>query len=278
MFKRILVPVDGSGTSLAALDQAIKIAKREDALLAALCVIDVRLLYEARVYLPTSDTLQVSEEIVPAQSVKSTYQAWADQVTTEALKRGEASGVQVQAEVVTGVPYQEVIARSKDYELLVMGPWNVSRDYPGPFLAGSTIWHILAHTQLPVMCVQEAGPPLETILVALDDSGEAVDALQLAATWAEAWGSKLIVLTVQPDGDQAQELLHKAQKRIEPIPARLVAHEGDATEVILGTAIDSKCDLIAVGMHAEHALLRHPSNNTIESLLENSMLPILLSH
>ena len=278
MFKQILVPLDGSETSLYALDQALEIAKREDALLTVLCVIDTRLLYEARVYLPTSEGVRVNEDIVGAQNVESTYQAWADRLTTEALERGESAGVQVQAEIVTGIPYQEITARSKDYDLLVLGPWNISRDYAGPFLAGSTIWHILAHTQLPVVCVQEAGLPLETLLVVLDDSSETVDTLQLAATWAEAWGLKLVLLTVQPDGDQAQELLHKAQERIEPVKARLVAREGNATAVILGTALDFKCDLIAVGVHSEHALLRHPSNDTIEGLLEDSTLSLLLSH
>ena len=278
MFKQILVPLDGSETSLYALDQALEIAKREDALLTVLCVIDTRLLYEARVYLPTSEGVRVNEDIVGAQNVESTYQAWADRLTTEALERGESAGVQVQAEIVTGIPYQEITARSKDYDLLVLGPWNISRDYAGPFLAGSTIWHILAHTQLPVVCVQEAGLPLETLIVVLDDSSETVDTLQLAATWAEAWGLKLVLLTVQPDGDQAQELLHKAQERIEPVKARLVAREGNATAVILGTTLDFKCDLIAVGVHSEHALLRHPSNDTIEGLLEDSTLSLLLSH
>jgi nucleotide-binding universal stress UspA family protein len=278
MFKRILVPLDGSETSLYALDQALEIAKREDALLKILCVIDTRLLYEARVYLPTSEGVRVSEDVVGAQNVESTYQAWADRLTSEALKRGESAGVQVQAEIVTSIPYQEITTRSKDYDLLVLGPWNISRDYAGPFLAGSTIWHLLAHTQLPIMCVQEAGLPLETILVVLDDTSETLDSLQLAATWAQAWGLKLVLLSVQPDEGQAWELLDKAQERIAPVKARLVARDGDATAVILATALDFKCDLIAMGVHPEHALLRHPLDDMIENLLENFTLPLLLSH
>jgi nucleotide-binding universal stress UspA family protein len=114
--------------------------------------------------------------------------------------------------------------------------------------------------------------------VVLDETSETLDSLQLAATWADTWGLKLVLLSVQPDGGQARELLDKAQERIAPVKARLVAREGDATAAILNTALDSKCDLIAVGVHSEHALLRHPSNSTIESLLENSTLPLLLSH
>jgi nucleotide-binding universal stress UspA family protein len=52
MFQQILAPLDGSRASFNAFDWAVAIARPEEALITALCVIDVRVSHEAQVYLP----------------------------------------------------------------------------------------------------------------------------------------------------------------------------------------------------------------------------------
>lgn len=131
MFQRILVPLDGSAASSHALDQALGIANRERSVVTALYTIDARVLGEARVYLPMRDEMRVSDETVPPSKAMRTYQAWAQQVTSCARTRGEEAGVQVRTEIVTGVPYQEIISRSSQFDLLAIGTWDTSRSYPG---------------------------------------------------------------------------------------------------------------------------------------------------
>lgn len=278
MFRRILVPVDGSTVGFQALDQALQIAAREGAVITALCVIDVRVLNEARIYLPMDEEVKASDEIVSPSKATLTYQAWARQVTARAQGQGESIGVEVRTEIVTGVPYQEIISRSPAHDLLVMGAWGTWRDYPGPFLAGSTLWRVVAHTHLPTLCMQGQRREVQTILVAYDDSREARDVLQLTATWSRAWGLTLVVLTVQPDGNRAQALLRKARARVHPTIPRLVARDGDPTEAILTIAAKYHCDLIALGVRAGQPALRRSPGNLTQALLRASPLPMLLSH
>lgn len=280
MFQRIFVPVDGSTASFDALNQALQIAACEQAVVTVLCVIDARISNEARVYLPMQDKIMVSDAIGLPSKITSTYQAWAQQVVDRAQARGEAVGVEMHTEIVTGVPYHEIIARSSHYDLLVMGTWETSSTYPGPFLAGNTLWYIVAHTHLPILFVPASfkNKKLQTIAMAYDDSREARDALQLAATWAHVWGLTLIVLTVQQNGSQAQTLLHKARVRAQPAVPRLVAREGDPLKAILNVATQYHCDLIALGVHASHSLFGYSLGKVTDILLRTTSLPVLLSH
>ncbi|MFQ5341198.1 MAG: universal stress protein [Anaerolineae bacterium] len=278
MFQRILVPLDGSSASFHALEQALEIANRERTEITALYTIDARVLSEARVYLPMYDEMRVSDDIVPPSKATLTYQAWAQQVIAQARARGESVGVKVHTDIVTGIPCQEVVTRSSEFDLLVMGRWGASRDHPGPFLAGSTPQFIVARTHLPTLCVQDPMREIQRILVAFDDSREALDALQLTATWASAWGITLVVLTVQEDGDRAQSLLRKAHDRVRPTTPRLVARNGGPADAILATAAEHNCDLIALGVPAGRRLPGFAGDAVVETLLRTSKLPVLLNH
>lgn len=278
MFQRILVPVDGSTASLQALDQAVKIARHEQTVIGVLYVIDARVLGEARVYLPMYDDVRVSDDIVSPEKAMLTYQAWAQQVTTLARNRGIAAGVDIETEIVTGIPYQEIASRSSGFDLLVLGIWETSRDYPGPFLAGNTWQHVMLNTHLPTLCVREEARDLRKVLVAYDDSREARDALQLTATWARAQEMTLIVLTIQEDGDRAQKLLRKAHERVRPISPRLIARDGNPADAILATAAEHECDLIALGVPSGRRFRISAGDGLVSTLLRTSNLPVLLSH
>ena len=278
MFQRILVPLDGSTASFNAFDWAVAIALPEQSLITALCVIDVRVSHEAQVYLPILDEIGVSFENLSPAETTATYQEWAEKVIDYARKRSSAVHVETSSAIGSGIPYKEIISRSSVHDLLVMGGWQMSGDYPGPFLAGSSFWQVVAHTDLPALHVFSEPQKIKTILVAYDDTPAARDALQLAATWAKVWKLKLVVLTVQPDGDQAQALLQQARRRVEPLNPQLVAREGDPGEVIKELAGQYRCDLISLGVPPHHLWQGHSLGRVIDNLLHTGTLPVLLSH
>lgn len=279
MFQRILVPVDGSVTSFVALNQALRIAACEQADITALCIIDARIPHEGQIYLPINDEVHVSQDFLSRAQAMVTYQAWADQISNQVISRGTALGVKVQPEIVIGIPYQEISTRATTYDLLAMGTWQPMRTYPGPFLGGQTLQQVIAQTQLPLLYVpNHTRQQLQTILVAYDDSHEAQDALQLAATWAQVWHLTLIVLTIQPDGRQAQTLLKEARQRAAPVVPRLVSRDDDPVQAILTIAKKYRCDLIALGAHMHRSLFGHSLGRITNDLLLATHLPLLLSH
>lgn len=278
MFQRILVPLDGSTASFNALDWALQIAICEEATITALCVIDLRLSYEAQMYVPVKNAIGVSDEIDPPVEIRSAYQEWGQQVTGQARARGEAAGVKVQTEIITSIPHEEIIARSRRYDLLVLGAWETANSFPGPFLAGSTLWRVVARTHLPTLAVSVPLQKIETILVAYDGSPAAQDALQLAATWAQVWEMKLIVLAVAQSGQQAQALLRQARLRTRPLVPRLVARDEKPIKAIAKVAAQYRCDLVALGVHSNHSPLSHSLGRVTDALLRAGNQPVLLSH
>lgn len=276
MFQRILVPLDGSTASFNALSWALQIAICEEATITALCVIDVRLSQEARVYLPLANAIGVSDEFDPPTKVGSAYEEWAQQIVAEAQTQGKAVGVKVQPDITTGLPYEEIVSRSWHHELLVLGAWETAHAFPGPFLAGSTLWRVVSRTRLPTLAVSLPLQKIETILVAYDGSPTAQDALQLAATWAQVWDLTLIVLALSQSGQQAQTLSRQVRQRVQPLVPRLVSRDGTPENAIAQVAEHYRCDLVALGVN--HSLLSHSLGHVPDTLLRVGDHPLLLSH
>lgn len=277
MFQKILVPLDGSTASFDALDLALRLAVNDRAELTVLCVIDNRVSHEAQVYVPLQNAITVSDEM-PFSKAALLYQAWAQQVITEAEVRSQAAGIKIHPKIVSDIPHRTIISACPQHDLLVMGIWDSFSAYPGPFLAGTALWHVVAQTRLPVICAFTQPHQLQRILVAYDDSPAARDVLQLAATLTQVWGLKLTVLTVQQSGGQAQQFLHQARVRAAPTFPRLIARDGDPTNAILTIAEQHKCDLIALGVHARRSLRGYSLGNVTDTLLRSGQLPLLLSH
>ena len=87
-----------------------------------------------------------------------------------------------------------------------------------------------------------------------------------------------MVLTVQPNGNQAQALLQQARQRVAPLNPRLVAREDDPAEVIKEIAAQHQCDLISLGVPPHHLWQGHSLGGVIDDLLHTGTLPLLLSH
>lgn len=278
MFQQILVPLDGSTASFNALDWAIEIALTQESSITALCVIDERVAHEAQLYLPILDEIGVSNEHLAPTELASTYQQWAEGVIDRAEKRASAVRVEIRPEIMRGIPHEKIVSRCSMHDLLVMGGWKMADDYPGPFLAGSTFWQVVANTELPAFHVASEPRKIETILAAYDDNPEAQDALQLAATWAKVGDLKLVVLTVQSDGDQAQALLQQAHQRVAPLNPRLIARDGNPGEVIKEIAGQYQCDLISLGVPPHRLWQGHSLGSVIDNLVHNGNIPLLLSH
>jgi nucleotide-binding universal stress UspA family protein len=141
MFKKILVPLDGSTAGSESLKQALLLVGDEPTQIDVLYVIDVRLLEEARLYLPMGNEIRISTELSP-RKITDTYYSWAEQVVVRTHARAQSEGVALQAEIITGVPYREITTRSASYDLLVTSAWETGKIYPGPFLGGYSLGKI----------------------------------------------------------------------------------------------------------------------------------------
>lgn len=138
MFKRILVPTDGTATSMAAVDAAIGFAHGSGAQVLGLHVTPPRPLY--------SDGLGT----LAAPETEDRAGEFLGYIERRAAQAGVAASVQARR---ADVPWEAIIdaARDRQCDLIVMG--SRGRSPARALLLGSQTQAVLGHSAIPVMVI-----------------------------------------------------------------------------------------------------------------------------
>ena len=142
LYKRILIPTDGSKYSRTAVEHALEVAIKSNAEVTVLNVMDTK-----KVSSTLSDltpTSQTSSMVISSEAV-------IEEATTMAKKRG----VKVDTKVRTGDPANIINELSGDYDLIIMG----TRGLHGlpHLLLGSVAEKVARESKCPVMVVKDRG-------------------------------------------------------------------------------------------------------------------------
>jgi nucleotide-binding universal stress UspA family protein len=144
MFKRILVPTDGSDITAKAIDTAIALAKSVGAQLYTI---------SAKEPFPYSAISEMQP--TPPQEFFDAQERIASQRVQAVVKQCEAAGVSCQAHTVEALhPWEAIIDHAKHMEcdLLVMA--SHGRRGVSALLLGSETQKVLTHTKVPVLVVR----------------------------------------------------------------------------------------------------------------------------
>lgn len=140
MYRRILVPTDGSEGSNAAVAHAIELASTFDAEVHGLYVVNSGAV-------PTTD-VEAREQLF--EEIERRGEAAVDEVASA----GAEAGVDVVTSVVSGVPYERILDYVDDegVDLVVMGTHG--RTGLRHTLLGSVAERVVRHADVPVMVVR----------------------------------------------------------------------------------------------------------------------------
>jgi len=144
MFKHILVPVDGSGTALIAVDKAVGLAKAFGSRITVINVID----YYPFVGVGADYAFGQTEYMQAAT-------ASANQAIAAACAAVQAGGFPCEQRVIEGhVVHEGILSAAKDAgaDLIIMG--SHGRHGIEKLLLGSVTQRVLSHAPVPVMVVR----------------------------------------------------------------------------------------------------------------------------
>lgn len=311
MFKRILVPLDGSAHARQALAVALRVARASEGTLLLMHVVS----------LPATRPLPSTSPLIRDELLET---AWAEGQSYLTMLAGSLreTGVTIQTEVVRGNPAREIlgIAEAQAVDLIVMcrhGDTGLKR-----WVVGSVAHHVIHHSPVPVLLLQESqeealvpepARPL-CALVALDGSPFAEAALlpaaHLVAALAGPVGGALhLTQVVQlPVGARREEVLHQLGpqglasiqqylvtigKRVQDAAKdlKLLLHwsitlDTDIADALLRTAEEGSgdgttetmagCDLIALSTHGRGGFERWMMGSVTERVLNATRLPLLI--
>lgn len=150
MYERILVPVDGSPTSMRGLDEAIRVAGLTHARIRLIHVVDE---------LPIA--LGAEAFAANAGELLTMLRQGGETILGQARAKVEAAGVPVDTvltDTFQGRVSDQVVDQAKAWQaqLIVIGTHG--RRGPGRVMMGSDAEQILRHAPVPVLLVRAAGP------------------------------------------------------------------------------------------------------------------------
>ncbi|MEI6180979.1 MAG: universal stress protein [Chloroflexales bacterium] len=296
----ILVPLDGSDLSALALPYADLFSRLQQA--------EVRLLH----VVTESDhhDFVVEREpftkLTPPPGTVAPNSPWALQLHADAhleqaAAKLRAEGLQVQTEVVYGTPVDAIVAVAERCaaSMIVMGTHG--RGGLGRWLIGSVAHSVMRLTAVPVLAVRNPAPEqpaLRRIMVPLDGSPLAREALPLALDLAKRSGATLVLLTVLtpqigfdpsimpqpgPTAKSAlrEQLLHELDTHVPDrhhIPMQTVIGEGMVGETICHEAEQQAADLIIMTSHGQSGLHHFALGSATDRVLHGTHVPVLVLH
>ncbi|HEX7897153.1 MAG TPA: universal stress protein [Planctomycetota bacterium] len=264
---RILVPLDGSPTSEAALPPVLRLLRRR------------------------TETEIVLVQCVPPLVADANPEAALRAARSYLLKMEDAlgaDGARVRSVAELGSP-AETIVRLADREaanLIAMATHG--RTCLARAVLGSVTERVLRKTRVPVFAVRSLGAPppeerqgLRTLLLPLDGSDASLRALPAAADMARLFSARLLLLGVlEAGGDRAraERGLREVERlsRSEGVMTAALLEEGDPVDEILDIARFHEVDLIVMATHGRGGVRRLVTGSVTEGVLRKSPVPLLI--
>ncbi len=266
--RRIVVALDASLRSLAALHAAADLAAAWHAELLGLFVEDAELLRLAatpsaiRFLYPSG-----SEAPLSALFIESELRALAEKARTELAAVAERVGVRWSFRIVRGNVSAEVLLAAAEADLLTLGGggWSIARRLG----LGSTARAAISGARSSLLLVQSRVVPAPAVLAVYDRSAASADACRFAARMAAASSCRLTVFLSSPSGRLEPEMEREIAALAAPLRLRWLS-SADKNDFVRAVQRERGGVLV---ISNESPLL---DEDTVERLLRETDHPLLL--
>lgn len=250
LFTNILVTIKNPETYWIALEQAILLAKLENANLLGLYV------------QPPDEPL--NQEVI--QILRAKF-----------LDRCQEEGISADFASEAGDPARKIVDRSKWTDLIVA---NFASHSIAEISSKSktTRQIMLRRSGRPLLAACENLSQMRKPLLAFDGSPKSKEALYVAAYLVKKHNLSLVVASAIGSDQTTPSIQHEARKYLtsHQIKATYIVEKGSPVEVIQKTADTFHCDLLIMGSYGFQPLLEIVMGSTVDHLLTVGDRPILI--
>ena len=266
-YKKILVAVDGSESSLHALRESFKLATKEQSWITVVSVVP-----------PYRGDLAMTAITNIQQAIREPY----EKALSEAEKMAKAERMLIRTVCVEGDPYEGIVdhAESEKCDVIILG--KKSTGMLERVLMGSVTAKVIGYTLCRVLVIpKDAHLTFEKILIATDGSMHSEFASQEAIDIAKRCRGILIVLSAtkkeedipaaKKNVDMVKKLAEKEGVEVETLIRKGVPHE-----VIVTTAAQKDAGLIVLGSHGRTGITKLLMGSVTERVIGNTRTAVLV--
>ena len=249
LFMDILVPLSGDAESWDAFEQAILIAKREDAKLLGLHVVDSK------------------------DKVNSTN---ALEFQSQFRQRCADANVNGNLIIESGDITRKISERAAMTDLIVLKivhpPMGGISTFRSPFRT------ILLNSSRPLLGVPGKATPFKRAVLAFDGSDRSREALFVATYLAEMWKTELIVFTAV-DSTRVKADTQDYVRRyldVHEVEADYILSDGSVMDHLKKTSDERGADLLLMGSHGGSLMQQLLGGSALDFILRESTVPIFI--
>ncbi|MEK7237889.1 MAG: universal stress protein [Nitrospirota bacterium] len=278
-YRKLLIAIDGSPTSLHALRESFKLAQNEGSWITVVSVVP-----------PYTGDL----DLVAVGNVMASMRKPCEEALAKAQEIANAERASIKTVCEEGEPHERIIdlADAENYDLIVMGRRGLRR--LEKVLLGSVTAKVIGYSHTDVLVVpRDTEVGWQRALVATDGSKYSEAASKKARDFAKSYGGELKILSVvdvppefyAESPKTVDELIKKAkgyvedirkQSESEGIKAETFVREGETYQKITELAKEQNVGTIVMGSHGRTGLKRLLMGSVTEKVIGHAPCPVLV--
>ena len=277
MIKNILVPLDGSEHSRAALDYAIWITEKFDGTLFGQHIIDT-VSIEGTFFHDISGSLGFEPYLDFSSKMREILEERGKIILEDFGARCEKKRIRYTTLLDMGLIANEICERAKVADLVVIGHRGVNEGFTTGLL-GSTAETITRKCPRPVFVSTKGFRAVQSPLLAYDGSQRASSAMESAAEFCTVLRLPLTVLTIAKEESTAQGNLQQARRYLSSygLDVKYEQTRGYPEQKIIEYLVSMKYDLLFIGAYGHRRIIEMVLGSTTEYVLRNSPCPVFLT-
>jgi len=274
MIQHILIPSDGSSYAKTSIKYGIYLARKLNAKLTCLHVIDIRLLQPPLLCdISGSVGIPPYPEFLPVETsgLENRANAIMDDFTLACDKAGVAHDTIKAHGIIDESIVQE--AQTADWILLAQRGEHL---HLGEI--GSTAESVLRKSGRPVLVTPQKYCEIESMACAYDGSPPATNALKVAAELSEKTAWPLSVVIITDDQTVGAKLSGQAEDILSPhtIDSDVMIIGGTEGDALLRFIKEGSVELMIMGAYGHNRLREWLLGSTTNHIIRNSPIPVLL--
>lgn len=272
--KKIIVPIDFSKQSEYALETAAKLAKKHNAEILALHMLEI------------SETI-LTKGSTELQSETLFFMKLAEKKFNEFMSKDYLTEIKITPIIKHFKVFSEVndIAKEHNADLIIMGSHGASGIKEA--FVGSNTEKVVRHSDVPVLVIKKepVSVDFDTVVFACDFTKEAIKPYQKATTLFKSLGSKIHLVYVNLPNEnfmsttkmksQVFNFLEKADGHLDHLKQVHYVNDYTVEKGVLNFANDIDADLIAIATHGRTGISHFFAGSISEDLANHAHKPVM---